>query len=266
MEREAEEILKEIKASSKYAHMSDETVLHIIREFLPRYKKKKDSLKAIKTQLHIIHGAFYPDRCHDQAMELLADGQTTNRELSLKLMELHPSTRERIPALEAFYAFLAPYIRDAKTVLDIGCGFHPCAFPFMGLPGDVLYRAGDIDHDTVEVIRAFFQRLQVSCDIQIMDAVQETPIEAADVAFLFKLIPVLEQQKKGLGYQVIASLQARHIVVTFPVKSLSGRKKDMEQFYSRQFEENLPMGLTIVGKEIIGMELVYIVTGGEIVG
>jgi hypothetical protein len=54
MEREAAEILAEIKASSKYAHVADETVLHIIREFLPRYKKRKDALKAIKTQLHII--------------------------------------------------------------------------------------------------------------------------------------------------------------------------------------------------------------------
>ena len=178
-------------------------------------------------------------------------------------MELHPSTRERLPVLEAFYAFLAPYTRDAKTVLDIGCGFHPCAFPFMGFPKDLLYRGGDIDHDTVEVIRAFFQRLQVSCDIQIMDAARETPIEMADIAFLFKLIPVLEQQKKGLGYQLLQSLNAKHIIATFPVKSLSGRKKEMERFYSQQFEENLPAGLSVVGKEIIGMELVYIVAGGR---
>jgi 16S rRNA (guanine(1405)-N(7))-methyltransferase len=266
MEREAEEILKEIKASPKYAHISDETVLHIAGEFLPRYKKKKDALKAIKTQLHIIHGAFYPDRCHDQALALIANDQYTERDLSLKLMELHPSTRERLPVLEAVYSFLAPYTRDARTVLDIGCGFHPCAFPFMEIPKNVLYRGGDIDHDTVEVVRAFFKRLQVSCDIQIMDAAREAPVEAADAAFLFKLIPVLEQQKKGLGYQLLASIRAKHIVVTFPVKSLSGREKEMDKFYSRQFEQNLPAGLVIVGKEIIGMELVYIVEGGEMSG
>jgi 16S rRNA (guanine(1405)-N(7))-methyltransferase len=263
MEREAAEILAEIKASSKYAHVADETVLHIIREFLPRYKKRKDALKAIKTQLHIIHGAFYPDRCHGQAMALIGDNVYTDRELSLQLMELHPSTRERLPALEEFYLFLAPYTRDAKVILDVGCGFHPCAFPFMGLSKEVLYRGGDIDHDTVEVVRALFQRLQVSCDIRILDAARESPAEPSDAAFLFKLIPVLEQQKKGLGYKLLASLRARHTVVTFPVKSLSGKKKEMEQFYSRQFEENLPGGLAIVEKKVIGMELVYIVAGGE---
>lgn len=266
MEREAADMLAEIKASPKYAPMADETVLHIIREFLPRYKKRKDALKAIKTQLHIIHGAFYPDRCHDQAQALIAGGQYTDRELSLKLMELHPSTRERLPVLERFYSFLTPYTQGAKTVLDIGCGFHPCALPFMELPRDALYRAGDIDHDTLEVIRAFFQRLQVSCDIRIMDAAREAPEETADVAFLFKLIPVLEQQKKGLGYRLLQSLRAKHIIATFPVKSLSGREREMEQFYSRQFEQNLPAGLGIVGKEVIGMELVYIVEGGGITG
>ncbi len=47
------------------------------------------------------------------------------------------------------------------------------------------------------------------------------------------------------------------------MKSLYGKKKEMEQFYSRQFEENLPERLAIVGKEVIGMELVYVVAGGE---
>ena len=129
MEREAAELAAQIIYSSKYAHISPEVVERICLEYLPRYRNKKEVVKAVKKQLHIIHGAFFPDRCHDAAIELIKCDQYTDRELSLKLMELHPSTRERLPSLQAFYDLLSPYIRDSKTVLDIGCGFHPCAFP-----------------------------------------------------------------------------------------------------------------------------------------
>ncbi len=260
MEREAAELAAQIKASFKHACLSDETVLRIVLAYLPRYKSRKEVVKAVKTQLHIIHGAFFPDKCHERALELIKNSTCTDRELSLMLMELHPSTRERLPSLQAFYALLSPYTREAKTVLDIGCGFHPCAFPFMDMGAGVMYRAGDIDHDTVNVVQAFFQRLNVNCDVRIMDAAVTAPTEEADVAFLFKLAPVLEQQKKGLAYRLMEGLRAKAVVVTFPIRSLSGREKDMEKFYGSQFELNLPAGFSIVRRETVGTELVYIVS------
>ncbi len=259
MGNEAAEIASQVMDSGKYAFIARDTVLRLCEEYLPRYKSKKDVIKAVKKQLHIIHGAFFPDRCHEQALAIIENVALTEQELSLQLMQLHPSTRERLPVLRAFYDFLAPYLRDAKTVLDIGCGFHPCAFPFMGLPEDVLYIAGDIDHDTVKVAQAFLRRLKAAQDVRILDAVGTLPGVQADAAFLFKLVPVLEQQKKGLAYRLMDALAAKTIIVTFPVKSLSGRDKDMEQFYSSQFEKNVPAGFSILQKAVIGMELVYVV-------
>ena len=260
MEREAAELVEYIKSAAKHAHISDETLMRICLEYLPRYKNRKEAVKAVKKQLHIIHGAFFPDKCHMKALEWIGDGRYADRDLSQKLMELHPSTKERLPSLQAFYGLLSPYIKDAKTVLDIGCGFHPCAFPFMGLSPNVLYRAGDIDHDTVDVVRACFQRVYVACDIRILDAADKVPEGEADAVFLFKLIPVLEQQRKGLGYRLLLSIRAKTIIVTFPIRSLSGREKDMERFYSGQFEQNLPMGFFILKKAVVGTELVYVVS------
>lgn len=260
MGNEAAEIASQVMDSGKYAFLARDTVLRLCEEYLPRYKSKKDVIKAVKKQLHIIHGAFFPDRCHEQAMALIENGAMTDRELSLQLMRLHPSTRERLPVLQAFYDFLAPYLQAAKTVLDIGCGFHPCAFPFMGLPEGVRYTAGDIDHDTVKVAQAFLRRLKVAQDVTILDAAGRLPEVQADAAFLFKLVPVLEQQKKGLAYHLMDSLAAKTMIATFPVKSLSGRDKDMEQFYSSQFEKSLPAGFAILQKAVIGMELVYVVS------
>ena len=260
MGNEAADLAMQIMASGKYEFIAEDTVIRLCQEYLPRYKSKKDVIKAVKKQLHIIHGAFFPDRCHEQAMGLIEDSTISNEHVSLQLMQLHPSTRERLPVLQAFYQFLAPYLQYAKTVLDIGCGFHPCAFPFMGLPDDVTYIAGDIDHDTVKVAHAFFQRLHVTHDVSIMDAAGKQPEVQVDTAFLFKLLPVLEQQKKGLSYLTIHQLRAKTIVITFPIKSLSGREKDMEQFYSSQFEKNLPECICILQKSVIGTELVYVIS------
>lgn len=260
MEHEAAKLAEQIAESPKYAVLSHDLVLRICQEYLPRYKNQKDVIKAVKKQLHIIHGAFFPEKCHAKAMELIGDSRLSDRDLSLQLMGLHPSTKERLPSIEAFYDLLSPYLREAKTVLDIGCGFHPCAFPFMGLDSCVLYSAGDIDHGTVEVVRSFFQRMHVACDVRILDAADDMPGENADAAFLFKLVPVLEQQKKGLAYRLLENLGAKTAVVTFPIKSLSGREKDMVKFYGSQFEQNLPKGFTILRKEIVGSELVYIVS------
>lgn len=260
MEREADKLAKQIAESPKYADLSMDLVRRICLEYLPRYKNQKEALKAVKKQLHIIHGAFFPEKCHEKAMELIGDNRLSDRDLSLKLMELHPSTRERLPSIQAFYDLLSPYLRDVKTVLDIGCGFHPFAFPFMGLSSDVLYRAGDIDHDTVTVVQAFLHRVRVACDVSILDAASEMSGEKADVAFLFKLVPVLEQQKKGLAYRLIESLCVNTAVITFPIKSLSGREKDMVKFYSSRFEQDLPERFSILRREIVGSELVYIVS------
>ncbi len=264
MGNEAAELADQVMDSGKYAFIAKDTVLRLCEEYLPRYKSKKDIIKAVKKQLHIIHGAFFPDRCHEQAMALLENKNISDTDLSLQLMQLHPSTRERLPVVQAFYDFLAPYIQDAKTVLDIGCGFHPCALPFMGLPEDITYIAGDIDHDTIKVIQAFFDRLHVENEVSILDAAGKLPNSAIDAAFMFKLIPVLEQQKKGLAYTMMEELKAKVIVATFPIKSLSGREKDMEQFYSSQFEKNLPEAFSILQKAVIGTELVYVVTKAQV--
>ena len=262
MEHDAAALAAKIKASPKYAGIAQETVLRVCEEYLPRYKSEKDAVKAVKRRLHTIHGAFFPEGSQKRAMALIEDGSLDGRELSLKLMALHPSTRERLPFIGRFYAVLAPYLKEARSVWDIGCGFHPCALPFMGLPEGVLYRAGDIDQETVAVADAFLTRLSVRHEARMLDATLTVPTEKADAAFLFKLLPLLMQRDRGAVPKLLASLPADILVVTFPVRSLSGRDKNMEAFYGEQFESGLPVGLSILKKETVGTELVYVVSRG----
>jgi len=83
----------------------------------------------------------------------------------------------------------------------------------------------------------------------------------ADLALMLKLLPVLEQQRKGLAFELIDMAPARLVAVSFPTKSLGGRGKSMAGFYSRMFETGLSDTSRILDKSVIGDELLYMVAG-----
>jgi hypothetical protein len=94
-----------------------------------------------------------------------------------------------------------------------------------------------------------------------LDLIRETPKERADLAFLFKLLPVLEAQSKGRGYALLNDINAGRIAVTFPLKTLCGRNRGFGRHYESAFGEALSdrcKGLTVIGKREIGSELVYL--------
>jgi len=94
------------------------------------------------------------------------------------------------------------------------------------------------------------------------DLTIETPASQADTAYLFKLIPVLEAQRKGRGYELAKSLNAKFLVITYPLKSLGGREKGMAKNYAAQLENALQTGqlgrFTREAQAVIGNELVCV--------
>jgi len=257
-----EDIISEVKKSKKYAAVSDATITRVCLETIPKYKKKTEIIKAVKNELHIIHGAFFPEGCHASALSIINNSEQCGKELSRELMALHPSTKERLNVIERFCEFLHPYTENAQSIIDIGCGFNPCAFPFIHTKANVHYIAIDVDSLTLNVIRAYGEREGANVNAVLADVAVEVPTISVDVAFAFKLLPVLEHQKKGLGFELLWALKSRFIVVTYPIKSLSGKEKGMAKYYSEKFEVNLPEGIDILEKEVIGNELVYVVGKG----
>ena len=64
------------------------------------------------------------------------------------------------------------------------------------------------------------------------------PAEPADVAFLLKMLPSLEQQEKGSSARLLGALRAPFVVVSFPTESLGGREKGMRVHYA-SFADNI---------------------------
>ncbi len=67
------------------------------------------------------------------------------------------------------------------------------------------------------------------------DALSELPDGQYDVALVLKTLPCMEQQCKGGALLLLRSINAKHIVVSYPTKSLGGRNKGMLENYREQF-------------------------------
>jgi 16S rRNA (guanine(1405)-N(7))-methyltransferase len=60
--------------------------------------------------------------------------------------------------------------------------------------------------------------------------------QSADVALLLKLVPTLDRQDPAAAGHLLAALDARHAVISFPRHSLGGRGKGMERTYRSRLE------------------------------
>ena len=57
--------------------------------------------------------------------------------------------------------------------------------------------------------------------------------------------------------QILIDMDFGVAIISFPLKSLSGKNKGMEEFYSNFFETNIPSTLSIIEKQVLGNELFY---------
>ena len=245
----------------------------LIQRVFSEEKHKKDPEKAAKTRLHQLYGAYSQGNAYKKAEALLGSGsQSTSR----AILALHASTRERLPFLTEFYEFIAAHTLanaavcagGSRIIADYGCGFNPFALPLM--PPELVskleaYHAFDIDLHTKSLLNRFFQLHGLPPCAECADLAVETPClseTGVDIAFFLKLLPVLEAQREGRGYELVRATNAKFAVISYPLKSLSGREKGMQKNYSEAFEKALQTGkfagLVPIAEKRVGNELVYI--------
>jgi len=266
-------ICEKVLASKKYSMLYSPLVLRVCEGECKKHPKK-EQLKAVKSSLHTIYGAYGFGEIHKKANRLLdslgswqseqnKSGLALQKDIFERVLSLHASTRERMTYLTEFYGFIFEHIGSVESVLDIGCGFNPFTIPWFPVKGLEKYYALDIDKATAELNNRLFGLLGKPLLASCVDIVIETPPTAVEAAFLFKLLPVIERQAKGRCIQLLNEINAKFLVITYPTKSLSGKEKGMQEFYSATFEgmiSSATPAFRLVAKREIGNELVYILS------
>ena len=247
--------MSEIAISKKYRDICPDTVRRVFEAERAKYKSEKEADKAAKAHLHQITGAFMTADEMKTADKLLRAYKEGDEEAFVKTLRLHSSTRERMEGAQALYARILEAAGQPKRVLDLACGMNPLLLGRMGLT----VRGMDISGGCVRLVNEWARVMEWDVKAECRDLLCGSEMEEADLALMMKLLPVLEQQKKGAAMALLTNVPAGKMCVTFPMKTLGGRKVGMEQHYTEWFEGNLPEGFEIIARFIEADELCYVV-------
>jgi len=232
----AEEIVSELKASRKYGHLCDQTLNRMAAWALSRYPNRKLAVKNAKSKLHQVYGAFVEnlDFTHLESVKCQLGKPMPEedlRKLCLEVLESHTSSAERLSFTTEFYAKLFEVTGLPNRILDLACGLNPFTLPWMNLPDGVEYEARDIDSRLLDAIQMLFRHLKVNGEAARHDLLSNEAVYVADVIFLLKTLPCIEQQQKGASLPLLRKFHAETIVVSFPAQSLGGKTKGMVEHY-----------------------------------
>jgi 16S rRNA (guanine(1405)-N(7))-methyltransferase len=265
-DHELDELVAAVLASSKYRRVAPEFIRNVGARELGRQRKLKDAIKATKNKLHQVAGAYQlSERAYERWLDELrasAGDQEAQRAICRRIMEQHASTRERLPILEQFYAQIFQVLPPVRSIADLACGLNPLALPWMPLPADGHYAAYDIYQDMMSFLAQCMALLGVAGQAEPRDILQSPPSAAVDVALLLKAVPCLEQVDRHAGRGLLQAINARHVVVSFPVRSLGGRSKGMEQHYEQAMEALLDGTGWRAARYLFASELVFVVDKG----
>ncbi|HXH26719.1 MAG TPA: hypothetical protein VNG90_02400 [Candidatus Acidoferrum sp.] len=219
------EITQKILNSPKYSALDSRVVERVVAESVRRYGLKRAQHEA-KRVLHQVWGVYFGE---------LKPAKLRDADLD-SLLQLHQSTRERLPFLRDFYEQIFTITGQPSTIVDYACGLNPLAFYHLGYDYPGHYQALDIDHFTVDLLNQQFQKLGVANRFNARpgDLLLDKPIKA-DIALLLKVLPPLELQRKGASRDILQKQNSRFTVVSYPLKSISGYEKGMGDFYRQQF-------------------------------
>ncbi len=256
-----------IRKNNQYADIEDSLVERIAADELTKRRNPKDVVKHARSRLRQAGTAYFKRKINfDRALTELAAADTpeAQRDVCTKLMQLHASTAERLPILPELFELLAAELPTPNSVLDIASGLNPLTIPWQQLAPNASYHAVDIFGDMMNFLAQALPMLGVNGKATCASVLPNPPTDTVDVAYVFKAISCLEQLDPQAGETLLHGLNAKHIVATFPLQSLGGRKKGMQSTYTARMETLTANQPWNVRSFVFETELVYIIdkTGG----
>ena len=265
-EQQLSELVQKVQSNRKYEAITTELVQHLAEDALRRGLRGKPAVKDVRNKLHQIGGAYFRKNPDYQNLQKELEKLPTNHELEAlqnfcrDAMQMHASTAERTPILADFYQTCLAPIAPVTSVLDLACGLNPLAIPWMPLAENCTYFACDIYTDMLGFLENFLEHLNIKSWAEPCDLISRVPSQNAQVAFILKSIPCLEQVDKSIASRLLQSIQSEHILVSFPARSLGGRKKGMPDFYREHFYKILADKNWKVKEFQFASELAFLVT------
>ena len=265
-EIDSKKLAEEIAETKKAKHIEFGLIQQVLSRELRNSKNRKEIVKNVKSKLYQVSGAYRNDNLdYSSLKEKLADVTPEMPLEELKpvcqeIMHTHASTRERSGILDELYGEIFRDMPQPKTICDLACGLNPFSIPWMPLQPGFRYEAFDLFSDMSDLLNCFFEKRGIDGKASQANLLYGMPGGPYDLAFLFKVIPCLEQIDKFGGRHILNQLSysARFAVVSFPGASLSGKEKGMPRNYEAHFMNIVEQDSWDIRKVKFPTELVFI--------
>lgn len=257
-----------IQSSRKYRGLglNTATVRDLITQEAPRHTSQKTLRKTVRRKLHNIIAPYLGEPDYGVLQSRLSgidSGRPDSpdiRQFCLEVLAEHASTAERIPIMAAFYQRIFDITGQPERLLDLACGLHPLAFPWMGLPSTTCYYAYDIIQPRVDFINKFFRKIGLAPLGKNQDILAQPPEVKADLCLFFKEAHRFEKRSPGCNQAFWASLKTRWLAVSLPTHNLTGTHSLVEQ-HRVLVHENMPEGSALTHEWVLENEIVFLIEG-----
>ncbi len=244
-------LVKKIKEKKEFKTVDDSFCIEKIRQFLLLNKKMREKCALAKKQGDIKRGADVRALVKDIRASLRSSyglfqradvetaqqiferhaktGESVERILPT-LLELHASTKERLPHYKQFFSDIFVVVGKTESILDIGCGFNPLAFPWMGQTPKT-YAAVELYEKDVAFIRNYFKKTirQTKCEAHTVDLEKKEQRSVLyrkkyDVTLALKLFDLL---KKKTVEELVKNIRCRWLVASFSTTTITGKRMNV---------------------------------------
>jgi 16S rRNA (guanine(1405)-N(7))-methyltransferase len=240
------------------------TIRDLIQQEAPGHTSQKSLRKTVRRKLHNIVAPYLGEPDYAALASQLAGLDAADshsqeiRQFSRQVLSEHASTAERIPFMAAFYQRIFALTGKPKVLMDLACGLHPLAFPWMNLPPTTTYFAFDIIQPRIDFINAFFQKIGLAPLAENQDILVQPPARQVDLCLFFKEAHRFEKRAPGSNRAFWDSLNTRWLAVSLPTQNLAGTHSLLEQHRSL-VKENLSEASQLQTELVFENEIVFLI-------
>lgn len=193
-----------------------------------RTKEREELLKKIRAELREVYGAFILEDYNKRASLLELLKREPSREAHDRILELHQSTKERLPYYDYAYRKIFETTGIPRRIVDLACGLNPVSYPYMAKLGcRAEYLACDISDEDMRFIEEYFKARNIKGAAARVDLIKDDVsglTTGFDICFLFKALDTLEAAKRNISRSIMKNISSSYIVVSFATKSIGGKK------------------------------------------
>jgi 16S rRNA (guanine(1405)-N(7))-methyltransferase len=219
--------VERLRAAPKYRQIHIDTIADIVEHEVAYATSDADVERRARLKLHKIIANYLfiarPSRILRGLDEAAAAGPEALRGWCRTVLACHFSTAERLPDLDRLYPTILDLTGPARSIADLACALNPFTVPWLRAATPAAYTGYDLNLSYVELGSRFLELTDAAATVRHRDVLVRPAEIRADVALLLKTYHCIEDRRSGAALRLVEDLATPYVVVSFPVRTMSGR-------------------------------------------